>query len=308
MNRAIVSVTSLISFGIVVEVYRAIMDEVEERFQTSDNIYIGLYIAFKKEMVRQEEDMATKTKEEMTDRMREAEQRDLIEANRAARVERQLQNKTQLVHVRADADAVARAGPVVPPVVPVVPGAPPVIPAILPHRHYKEVSSLHLGQISIEISPEELRTFETNFRNWYQISNVDTLNPAQQIFTLKKCCSLAIQQIIDWINLDTIDAALAAVRALWDIQYPLITRRLEFLRNKQLESESVEEFILCERQLFITGDIEHFTAVQLQIVKIISGLRDTKLQVKLLELPAAATLAKVDNTWRAYTANNLTST
>ena len=85
--------------------------------------------------------MATKTKEELADRMREAEQRDLIEANRAARVERQLQNKTQLVRERAAADAAARAGPVVPPAVPVIPDVPPVVPANQPHRHYREVRS-----------------------------------------------------------------------------------------------------------------------------------------------------------------------
>ena len=58
---------------------------------------------------------------------------------------------------------------------------------------------------------------------------------------------------------------------------------------------------------FCKWDIARMTAVQLQIINIISGLRDSKLQVKLLELPPGATLADVNAAWQAYTANNATS-
>ena len=129
-------------------------------------LYLGLYVAFKKLIVQQEEEMAKKTKEELVDRMKEAEQKDIIEVNRAAWEERKiqnqtehLQNETQLVRERAAAEAAARADPAVP----TIPAAIPAVTAGPPERRYREVSSLHPGLISIENSPEELHTFEINF-------------------------------------------------------------------------------------------------------------------------------------------------
>ena len=77
--------------------YEGVMDEAEERFSTIENIYVGMYVAFEKGIRQQEEEMAARIKEETADRRAEAQERDVIEANRAARKERQLQNETLLI-------------------------------------------------------------------------------------------------------------------------------------------------------------------------------------------------------------------
>ena len=74
-----------------------------------------------------------------------------------------------------------------------------------------------------------------------------------------------------------------------------------------MQNEDDEEFVLRVNQLFVNGDIGRMTPVQLQKLNIISGLRDSKLQIKLLELPADATLADIDAARHTHTANIATS-
>ena len=59
--------------------------------------------------------------------------------------------------------------------------------------------------------------------------------------------------------------------------------------------------------MYIAADIANLTPLHLQILKVISGVRDQKLQLELLKLPAGATLDQVDTVWRAFVANKLTS-
>ena len=288
---------SIIAFSIVVEAYQIFMEEVEDKFQGCNAIYTQLCMEFERQLVAQEEKVVRKAKEDMEDRMKEQDHTYQMEANRADRQQRILQAETEMICERAAAEALARADPAAPPTGPPLGPARAVhAPAADPPRLYKEVQSLHPGSLCLENTPEELRAFEINFRNWYQISCLDTLGATQQIFTLKKCCSLQLQQKVNWEILATIDAALAALMAIWEVEYPYITRRLEFLRNKQLPSENMEDFVLRARQLFVNGDIARMMVVQLQIINIISGLRDSKLQIKLLELPVGTTL----QTWMLH--------
>ena len=139
------------------------------------------------------------------------------------------------------------------------------------------------------------------------MSCIDTLEIVQQVFTLRNCCSAGIQERIDWPAQITINMALNSLRALFLIEYPILTRRLEYLRNSQSNSETVEEFVLRDRKMYIAADVAHLTPLHLQILKLISGVRDRKLQLELLKLPAGATLDQVDTVWHAFVANKLTS-
>ena len=94
----------------------------------------------------------------------------------------------------------------------------PVPPPLAPHPEqqcYREVSSLHPGKISLESSLLELHSFITNYNNWFQISCIDTLDVAQQIFTLKNCCSIGIQEQLNWQAQLTITMALNSLRELF---------------------------------------------------------------------------------------------
>ena len=65
--------------------------------------------------------------------------------------------------------------------------------------------------------------------------------------------------------------------------------------------------MLRDRKLYIAADIINLTPLHLQIIKIISGVKDKKLQLELLKLPIEATLEEIDTVWRAFVTNNLTS-
>ena len=298
---------SIITYGVVVDAYQDFMESVEDRYQTINETFMNLSTAYKIHLMEMEAQKLQIVKDAMGDRIREQEHTDLMETNRADRKTRLMELELRVIRERADAEALARANPPAPaqPVpAPAHPG--PAAAAAAPQRRYREVSTLHPGALCLENSPEELRIFKNSFRNWYQISCLDTLDAEQQIFTLKKCCNLPLQQKINW-ELPTIEDALQALTAVWETEYPYVLRRLEFLRNKQLQTENYEEFVLRAKQLFVNGNIARMTPFQLQKLNIISGLRDSKLQIKLLALPPDATLADTDATWQAYTANIATS-
>ena len=162
--------------------------------------------------------------------MKEQEHIDLMETNRSDRKTRLFEIELRVIRERAAAEALARANPPAPAPPPAGPAGAalphphpgPAAAAAAPHRRYREVSTLHPGALCLENSPEELRIFQNSFRNWYQISCLDTLNAEQQIFTLKKCCSLQLQQKINWEILPTIEEALEALTAIWETEYPYV--------------------------------------------------------------------------------------
>ena len=236
-------------------------------------------------------------KKERDERLLELEAREKVDDNRNTRKTGLIELELRVIRERRAQEQAARDNPVPAPVPPVhapphVPAAPAADPAL--HRRYREVQSLHPGILGLNQSPEELRTFQNSFRNWYEILCLDTLPIPQQIFSLRKCCDLALQQKLTWDIFPDIDAALLSLTQAWITEYPIVVRRLEFLRNKQMQSEDYEEFVLRATQLYLNADIATMTPVQLQKLNIISGLRDSKLQVKLLELPAGATMADLD--------------
>ena len=231
--------------------YQTELEKNAELISSCEETYVKLYVKFDKERSRKKEMASAKIKEELDDRIRENNRKEEIERGRAEREEaraeqeeRMMTLNLQIIEANAAAAAAAAAHDAHAgvPVDPDPPAAPPV-----PHeppRRFQEVKSMHPGKISIESTPQEMRVFITNYQSWYQISNVDTLNHAQQISTLRTCCSEGIQERIDWVEQSDIDMALESLRGLFLVDYPIITRHLEYLKNTQTENESVEDFIL----------------------------------------------------------------
>ena len=205
--------------------------------------YVRLRVGFDREMRGKQEAASAQIKEEMEDRMREQERREEMETNReeredakAERENRAMEMQLQIINATAAADAAAaeraaHAIPVVPVAHPDHPVDPPVPVHHDPPRLFREVKAMHPGKISIESNPQELRVFVDNYMSWYNISNVDVLNPAQQISTLKACCSEAIQERIAWADEVNIDTAIQSLRGLFLTEYPIITRQLQYLKT-----------------------------------------------------------------------------
>ena len=196
---------SVISYGVVTDAFEKFMEQVEDRYQIINEVFMNLSTAHevhlknvgdqKLQLVRDER---AEMKRERDERRQELEARDLIEANSVDRKARLMDLELVVIRERAAQEAAARANPAPPPLppVPLVPAAPAAaaVAAAALQQRYREVSSLHPGVLCLQQSPEELRIFQNSFRNWYQISCLDTLDIEQQIFTLKKCCDLPLQQ------------------------------------------------------------------------------------------------------------------
>ena len=304
----------VINYGVVTDAYDDVMGQYDDRYEAINKKFMRLLNLFRDKYQRGEEEKLKMIKEEKAELKKERDEKleaeleavkakEEVEANRVERKLKLAEAELEIVRERAAADAAARANPVPGP--PVHPHAHVPVDGAL-QRRYREVQSLRPDTLSISQSPEELRLFQDSFRNWFNISCIDTLGLQEQLFTLKKCCDLSLQQKVNWAQ-PNIEAALLALTQIWIAEYPVVVRRLEYLRNKQMQSEDDEQFVLREKQLFLNADIATMTPVQLQKLKIISGLRDAKLQIKLLELPAGATLAELDTARHNYTANISTS-
>ena len=316
-SRLDTAIYGVIAFGVVPEHYENFMDELDARYQLMNKRFLQLSASFRDNLKAEEEQKLQRIKEERAEvkkerdeRLLELEAREKVDDNRNTRKTGLIELELRAIRERRAQEQAARDNPVpalVPPVhaPPHVPAAPAADPAL--YRRYREVQSLHPGILGLNQSPEELRTFQNSFRNWYEISCLDTLPIPQQIFSLKKCCDLALQQKLTWDIFPDIEAALLSLTQAWVNEYPIVVRRLEYLRNKQMQSEDDEEFVLRATQLYLNADIATMTPVQLQKLNIISGLRDSKLQVKLLELPAGATMADLNTARHTYTANIATS-
>ena len=175
---------SVISYGVVTESYENFMDQVEDRYQLINKVFMALSATFRDHLKKEEDqklqlirDERAEVKREHDKRIQEIEARDVIEANRVERKTRLMDLELVVVRERAALEALeaaARANPAQahpPPVPPLVP-APHAVgagPAAAPQRRYREVSSLHPGVLCIQ-------------QNWYKISCLDTLD-VEQIFT-----------------------------------------------------------------------------------------------------------------------------
>ena len=225
--------------------------------------YVRLRVEFDRQIRGKQDTASAQVKEEMEQRIREQENNEEFEKNREEREEAKAEREAramdrQLLIIEANhvaaAELAAHAIPVADPDHPVDP--PPPIHHD-PPRLFREVKAMHPGKISIESNPQEMHVFLDNYMSWYNISNVDVLNPQQQISTLKACCSEAIQERIAWADEVNINTAIQSLRGLFLTEYPIITRQLQYLKNTQKDNESIEDFILCERQLYTSADIIH---------------------------------------------------
>ena len=194
---------NMINYGVVTDAYDSVMEQYEDKFEVINKKFVRLLDLSRDRHQRGEEEKLRTIKEEKEELKKERDEKleamklkEEIEANRVERKLKLAEAELDLVRQRAAADAAARDNPVQGPLphpqahVPV--GDPPPL-----QRRYREVQSLRPDTLSISQSPEELRLFQDSFRNWYNISCIDTLGIQEQLFTLKRCCDLTLQQKVD---------------------------------------------------------------------------------------------------------------
>ena len=189
----------VIAYGVVTDAYKNFMDQMETRYQLINTRFMALSASFRDNLKVEEDQKLQMIKEERAEVKKERDEiiqemaaKEGMEENRVARKTRLMELELAVVRERAAAEQAARDNPAPahpPPVHPHIPPHVPAPPAAGPaplQRRYREVQSLHPGVLGINQSPEELRLFQNSFRNWYQISCLDTLDVPQQIFFLKE--------------------------------------------------------------------------------------------------------------------------
>ena len=109
---------SVISYGVVTESYENFMDQVENRYQLINKVFMVLSTSFRDHLKKEEDqklqlirDERAEVKREWDKRIQEIEARDVIEANRVERKTRLMDLELVVVHERAALEAAARANP-----------------------------------------------------------------------------------------------------------------------------------------------------------------------------------------------------
>ena len=126
-NKLEDSINVILIMGIVTQHYNTLLEQNANMFADCEGTYMKLFVQLEKEMKRKAEQAAAMMRDETEERMKENEQRDMLEQNRTECEERKLRVEIELVQARALAEAAAHArGPVDPDVAPPVP--PPLAP------------------------------------------------------------------------------------------------------------------------------------------------------------------------------------
>ena len=194
-SRLDTAIYGVIAYGVVTDAYENFMDQMETRYQLINKRFMALSASFRDNLKAEEDQKLQMIKEERAEVKKERDERILeiaareeMEENRVTRKTRLMELELAVVREKAAADQAARDNPAPAQPPPVHPHGPPHVPAgpaagpAPLQRRYREVQSLHPGILGIHQSPEELRIFQNSFRNWYEISCLDTLEYHSKYF------------------------------------------------------------------------------------------------------------------------------
>ena len=117
---------SVISYGVVTDAFEKFMEQVEDRYQIINEVFMKLSTAYEEHLKKEEDqklqlvrDERAEVKRERDERRQELEARDLLEANRVDRKARLMDLELLVIRERAAQEAAVRANPAPAPLPPV---------------------------------------------------------------------------------------------------------------------------------------------------------------------------------------------
>ena len=157
-------------------------------------------------------------------------------------------------------------------------------------------------------SPTELRDWVDRLRDFFAVSGLRTQPAKEQQAHFKAlidtglavCLKPKLTAEMPVFDEDpNVDTCITLLEAEFLLRYPLVTRRYDFFRYAQGQSQSFSEYYAHLRELGDLASLEMLTTKDLYIFRLIGGLRDQELRKDILELPEL-TLEHVERHGRAH--------
>ena len=148
--------------------------------------------------------------------------------------------------------------------------------------------------LSEKHNPRELKLWSKRFKSYYSVCNMTKARLEDQQMFFQSCLDPALYaRIMDEIDADTpiFDdyGCMALLIDEFTLMYPLFQRRLQYFKSKQRADEKNSDFANRVVAMGNECDLSGISIGEFHVFQIICGLKDTKLQEKLLEMKPTST-------------------
>ena len=167
----------------------------------------------------------------------------------------------------------------------------------VPEAQFKPVTALKPSyQLTFDHYPTELENFIQQYTSYSNASKMEKLPiPEQQAFLRQGIDPSIWTSIQDEVN-DQIEVlenplqrrevtCISLIRRQFQIKYPLIMRRYEFMTCERLENQTFTEFFSKLKNLAQAAQMENMTQNDYLIYRIICGINQKEATDKLLSIP-----------------------
>jgi len=167
----------------------------------------------------------------------------------------------------------------------------------------KPNDALRPEKLTVDHSPVDYRIWRARFDAYYSSSNMDKAQVADQRAYLFNCLDTALEKRLrpfclkdtPVYNTQTCFGCMGRLDEEFKDLYPLLVRRLNFLKETQKEGQSYTEFMATLRAQRDEADLARMSPDDLFIMRMIAGTHDSKLREKFLreETPTIDRLERI---------------
>ena len=167
----------------------------------------------------------------------------------------------------------------------------------------RPVESLRPERLSRDHTLADLRAWERQFRDFFEVSRLAAAPRRQQQAHFRACLDANLQSRVNESigEESTIDQCIAALREDFYDLYPVFSRRLDFFKATQKAGERFSDTAVRLQQLADVADLDRLNAEELMMFRYVGATRDERLREKLLRLEKP-TLKDMKSTIRAHEA------
>lgn len=165
----------------------------------------------------------------------------------------------------------------------------PVVNAGAPKLRNPINETLKPPVLSLGNSPIEFRHWSTKLQSFFSSNQLaDATIPEQQAYVrqfIDADLEVRIQiQIDDTVEIFGQNGVLAVLEGEFKKRYPLFSRRLEYFRYSRQPGQAASNFVAKLVQLSFEADLTNLTTDQLQVYRVLTGIKEDQLLGKLLDL------------------------
>ena len=172
------------------------------------------------------------------------------------------------------------------------PRAPPARSNFTNDVKVKPNTTLQPDRLSREHNMVEMKSWAKKFRAWYASSNMSLASPMEQQAYFRMVIDTQLEaKLADKIEENTPIYAsaptevscMALLEEEFDLQYPLLTRQVDFFGSKQQKGQLFSDWAAQLKALGDEADLSTMTPDMLYIMKYLTGVSDVKLREKFFK-------------------------